>query len=147
MKLKTISTVIVLLTSSGISLNTWAAEKEKVVDIGQREYMNKCVLCHGQSGKGDGSAIDFLKVTPTDLTILSKQNGGVFPVDRVISIIDGREFVKGHGTRDMPIWGKDYSLEKSEAAEYYFDAPYNTEMYVRARILALIDYLNRIQVK
>ena len=88
-----------------------------------------------------------MKIAPSDLTVLSKNNGGVFPVERVISIIDGRDFVKGHGTRDMPIWGKDYSLEKVEAAEYYFDAPYNMELYVRARILALIDYLNRIQVK
>lgn len=144
MQVKTISTIIALFAS--MAFNASVAEKE-YVDIGKVEYMNKCAVCHGQSGKGDGSAIDFLKIAPSDLTILSKQNGGVFPFERVNSVIDGREAVKGHGTRDMPIWGEAYSREKADAAEYFFDTPYDMEMYVRVRILALIDYLNRIQVK
>jgi mono/diheme cytochrome c family protein len=125
-----------------------AAEKEKgKVDLGKQEYQNKCAICHGQSGKGDGGIIDLLKKAPSDLTVLSKKNGGVFPFDRVYAVIDGREVVKGHGDRDMPIWGKDYSTEKVRAAEHYFDVPYDMEMYVRARILSLIDYLNRLQSK
>ena len=116
-------------------------------DIGKREYMNRCAVCHGQSGKGDGGGIDILKTAPTDLTTLSKKNGGVFPFERVYSVIDGRQMVKGHGTRDMPIWGQDFSLERAKADEHFAGMPYNMEMYVRARILALIDYLNRIQVK
>ena len=50
--------------------------------------------------------IDILRVAPTDPTTLSRQNGGVFPFDRVYSVIDGRQAVKGHGSRDMPVWGK-----------------------------------------
>lgn len=117
------------------------------MDLGKAEYMNKCAVCHGQSAKGDGGVADVLKKAPTDLTILSKKNGGVFPFDRIYAVIDGREIVIGHGDRDMPIWGSSYKVEKGEAAEYYFDVPYNMEMYVRARILALIDYLSRIQTK
>lgn len=41
-------------------------------------------------------------------------------------------------------WGRDYRIK---AAEYYFDVPYDPEVYVRGRILALIDYINRIQAK
>ena len=88
-----------------------------------------------------------MKRAPTDLTVLSKNNGGVFPFDRVYAVIDGRQVVKGHGERDMPIWGNDYQTEKAEAAEHFFDVPYDMNMYVRVRILALIDYLNRIQTK
>lgn len=116
-------------------------------DIGQREYMNRCAVCHGASGKGDGGAIDILKTAPTDLTTLSKKNGGVFPFERAYSVIDGRQMVKSHGTRDMPIWGKDYSNEGAKADEHFAGMPYNMEMWVRTRILALIDYLNRIQAK
>ena len=90
---------------------------------------------------------DLLKRTPADLTTLARKNGGVFPVDRVYSVIDGREVMKGHGDRDMPIWGNDYRQEKLEAGEHYYDVPYDMEMYVRARILSLIDYLYRIQAK
>jgi len=62
-------------------------------------------------------------------------------------MIDGREIVKGHGDRDMPAWGNRYSQDRAKAAEYYFDVPYDMDMYIRGRLLALVDYLNRIQSK
>ena len=57
-------------------------------------------------------------------------------------MIDGRQEVKGHGPRDMPVWGRDYQIK---AGEHYGDVAYDPEVYVRGRILALIDYLNRLQ--
>ncbi len=146
MKLQTMSVIASVLASLCLAGNAVAAGKEKI-DLGKQEYMNKCAVCHGQSGKGDGGVADVLKVAPTDLTTLSKKNGGVFPFDRVMMVIDGRQMVKGHGERDMPIWGSDYSREKVQAAQHYFDAPYDMEMYTRTRILSVIDYLNRIQAK
>ncbi len=130
----------------GLGAVTMAAPKDKV-DHGKSEYMEKCALCHGAGGKGDGGVMDLLKKAPSDLTTLSKRNGGVFPFDYVYGVIDGREAIKAHGDRDMPIWGKAYSTENVKAAEHFFDVPYDMEMFVRARILALIDYLNRIQSK
>lgn len=124
----------------------FADEKDKF-DIGKREYMSRCAVCHGPGGKGDGGAMDILKKAPPDLTNLSKNNGGVFPVDRVSAVIDGRQVVKEHGSREMPIWGKEYSTETAKADEHFAGMPYTMEIYVRSRILALIDYLNRIQNK
>jgi mono/diheme cytochrome c family protein len=146
MKLQTMSVIASVLATFCLAGNAVAAGKDKI-DLGKREYMNKCAVCHGQSGKGDGGVADVLKVAPTDLTTLSKKNGGVFPFERVLMSIDGRQVVKGHGDRDMPIWGSDYSREKAQAGEYYFDTPYDMEMYTRARILSIIDYLHRIQAK
>ena len=117
-----------------------AAER---IDLGKSEYEANCILCHGKDLRG-GAYVDFLKATPMDLTQLSRKNGGVFPVARVFDVIDGRQEVKSHGTRDMPIWGRDYQIK---AAEYYVDMPYDGEAYVRGRILALIEYLNRMQAK
>lgn len=133
---------VVALSSAGSALGYGGK-----ADLGKGEYMSKCAVCHGQSATGEGGAIDILKAAPSNLTTLSKNNGGVFPVERVYMVIDGRQVVKGHGTRDMPIWGHDYSQEKAKAGEYFFGMPYDMEMYVRVRILALIDYLNRIQIK
>ena len=111
--------------------------------VGKIEYESNCAGCHGDNGKG-GPFADYLKVAPPDLSQLSKRNGGVFPFERVYKVIDGRQEVKGHGPRDMPIWGRDYQLK---AGGDYVDVGYDPEAYVRGRILALIDYLNRLQAK
>lgn len=139
--------VALALGSGGIAS---AADKKASFDPGKREYLNSCAACHGASGKltaGEGAGVEFLKTTPTDLTTLAKKNGGVFPFDRVYAVIDGRQVVAGHGSRDMPIWGDRYSRETVKAAEHYVDVPYDMETYARARILALIDYIYRLQAK
>jgi mono/diheme cytochrome c family protein len=114
------------------------------LDIGKREYDASCASCHGLDGKGHGSFAELLQVSMPDLTTLSKRNGGVFPISRVYNVIDGREDVKAHGTREMPIWGKHLTFR---AAPQYDDYPYEAEAFVRARILAVIDYLYRLQAK
>lgn len=113
-------------------------------DIGKIEYEQSCATCHGLDGKGRGSIAQTFQLSVPDITTLTRRNGGVFPVSRVYDVIDGREEVKAHGTRDMPIWGKLYSLS---AAPRYDDYAYNPEAAVRGRILALIDYLHRLQQK
>lgn len=146
MQAKSIGIVLVASATIGINGAAVAAGNEKV-DIGKQEFDNKCAVCHGKSGKGDGGVTELLKKAPADLTLLSKKNGGVFPYDRVTAVIDGRTAIKAHGERDMPIWGREYKTETMPAARYYFDVPYDMETYARARILALVDYLNRIQAK
>jgi mono/diheme cytochrome c family protein len=133
--------VAVALSLSGVAA---AAQKAEKSDMGKREWHANCAACHGADGKGSGPITDLLKKSPGDLTTLAKKNNGVFPVARVYEVIDGTKDVKAHGTRDMPIWGQEYSVR---AAEYYQDIQYDPEVYVRARILALIDYLYRLQVK
>lgn len=129
-----------LLASVGAS--GFAAEPA-APDLGKQEFQANCVICHGADGKG-GAYVDMLRTTPPDLTQLAKKNGGVFPVARVYEAIDGRNLPRAHGGSDMPIWGQQYRMR---AAEHYVDVPYNEDAYVRARILALIDYLNRMQAK
>lgn len=130
-----LATALLVTATTGV-----AAER---FDPGKSEYESNCVLCHGANLRG-GAYVDFLKVTPPDLTQLARRNGGVFPFERVYNVIDGRQELRGHGTRDMPIWGKDYQVR---AAQYYVDVPYDPEAYVRVRVLALIDYLNRMQAR
>lgn len=144
--MKSRSIHILVAAAMTVGLTGFAASAEKF-DMGKQEYLNKCAVCHGKSGKGDGGVAEVLKHAPTDLTVLSKNNGGVFPVDRIYRVIDGRDLIKSHGDRDMPVWGRAYLAERVPAAEYYVDAPYNMEMYARSRIMALIDYLNRVQSK
>ena len=118
-----------------------AAEKS----IGQREYESKCVMCHGASGKGDGWFTRFLKTRPATITQLKKNNGGIFPFDRVYQVIDGRKEVSVHGPRDMPVWGAAYRAESGKEHDPYYGLAYVDEGMVRARILALIEYISRLQ--
>lgn len=146
MKHSILSMAVVTALALGTSGLATAQGKGKW-DLGKKEFESKCAVCHGVAGKGNGSYQELLKVPAPDLTVLKKNNGGVFPFDRVYGVIDGRESVRSHGDSEMPIWGKEFSAEKTRAAEYYADVPYDMELYVRGRILALIDYLNRLQVK
>ena len=136
---KLIGASTMIFAATGVTTAV-AADK---VDLGKREYDSNCIACHGKDLKG-GAYVDFLKVTPPDLTQLSKKNGGVFPLERVYAVIDGRQEVKAHGPRDMPIWGRDYQIK---AGEHYVDMNYDPEAFIRGRIFALIDYLNRMQAK
>lgn len=131
-----------LLLALGLLLAGTSVLAQGKADLGKREYDSNCANCHGVDGKGGGAYVEFLKRTPTDLTMLAKRNGGVFPISRVYDVIDGAGV--GHGSRDMPVWGQDYRVK---AGEYYVDVPYDSEVFVRNRILALTEYLSRLQAK
>lgn len=120
-------------------------------DVGKIEYQSSCAACHGADGKGKGPLSVALKSSPTDLTVLAKNNNGVFPVNAVYEVIDGRTSISSHGTRDMPIWGYRYrppqAFKLKQADDYTYSPPASSEGVVHGRILAVIDYLNRIQGK
>ena len=71
---------------------------------GAQTFRTYCASCHGLRAKGDGAVAPSLKVPPPDLTLLAKQNNGVFPAERVRQIIEGKG-VAAHGERTMPVWG------------------------------------------
>ena len=120
-----------------------ALAQQVTPDWGKREFESSCATCHGSGGKGDGPlSKGYLSKAPTDLTVLAKKNGGVLPVSRLYAWIDGSAAVGVHGTRDMPVWGTRYKLR---AGEYYVDVEYDPQAYVRARILSLVDYVDRLQ--
>jgi mono/diheme cytochrome c family protein len=124
----------------------------EVLDPGKAEYHSSCAPCHGMDGKGNGPISAELKAMPPDLSVVAKKNNGVFPFNSVYEMIDGRKTVIAHGTRDMPIWGDRYAPELTKAliprpSENLLSLFYDPEAIVRMRILAVIDYLNRIQEK
>lgn len=142
--MKPIKTAAALVAGAVIALagNSYADE---TADIGKQEYDSNCAVCHGKSGKGDGPYAGITVTRIPDLTVLSKNNGGVFPFARVYASIDGTDVIKSHGSRDMPIWGTEYRFKGAEQyGEFSVRIP---ESYVRARILALTEYIYRLQGK
>jgi len=116
-----------------------AASAQTNLDVGKRQYDSACAVCHGISGKGDGPYRQFLIKPPSDLTILAKKNGGVLPVSRLYDVIDGRWEVLAHGPREMPVWGRGFI--------YLDSADLCSDPLAGVRILAVIDYINRLQAK
>lgn len=121
-----------------------AASAQDAMTIGQFEYSNSCVQCHGAAGKGDGPLVSFMTGTMPDLTQLQKNNGGVFPVTRVFGVIDGSAAAGPHGTSEMPAWGQRYRKSAPEWLGYQ-GAPGEAEALARLRVLALVEYVASLQ--
>jgi len=65
----------------------------------------------------------------------------VFPRQRLQAIVDGREILKNHGDREMPVWGVWFKME----AEQDLGGAEGDEGTVQRRITALIDFLETLQ--
>ena len=107
---------------------------------------------HGANGKGGGSLAPVLNKAPANLTILAKKNNGVLPVGAIYGTFYGINEIMSHGTRDMPIWGNRYAPSPETAlvpkpTDRFSVPTYEPDAVIRTRILAIIDYLNRIQEK
>jgi mono/diheme cytochrome c family protein len=130
-----------------------AAAQAEDVDIGKSEFQSSCASCHGADAKGKGPVSDQLKIPPPDLTILAKNNNGVFPTQALFETLYGSKKIPAHGTREMPIWGERFNPIVNlphNVDPYYWrlaGPEQNPEVVVRTRILAVIDYLNRVQQK
>jgi mono/diheme cytochrome c family protein len=130
-----------------------AAAQAEDLDIGKSEFQSSCASCHGADAKGKGPVSGQLGTPPSDLTTLAKNNNGVFPTNAVYETIYGSKTIPAHGTREMPIWGERFNPIVN--LPHYVDPYYwqkagpqqSPEVVVRTRILAVIDYLNRIQQK
>lgn len=142
--MKPVRAIAVIAGAMTVALPMLAVGQQQKLDLGKREYDANCAACHGVKGAGDGPFGELLKSSVPDLTTLAKRNNGVFPFMRVYEMVDGTQMVRAHGTRDMPIWGTDYRIK---GAEYYMEIPYDPEAYVRTRILALTEYVYRLQQK
>jgi len=104
---------------------------------GRISYGYYCASCHGLDGRGGGPVADALTSRPSNLTSITSRYGGIYPADLVYEYVDGREYVRAHGTRDMPVWGNVWA----EA-----DGSHVQRAVVDQRITELVKYLETLQV-
>lgn len=119
------------------------AQEEPIEEIGKQEFIRSCAACHGDDGRGGGPVAELLVIKPPDLTSIRKRHGGEFPASRVYRIIDGRNELRAHGRRDMPIWGDRYRADALRGLPLPLDA--GADAVVHGRILSLVFYLDYIQ--
>jgi hypothetical protein len=138
-----------MLSMSGVSS---ADEDAQALETGRAEFLSKCAVCHGVDGKGTGPMSSKLKVKPADLTILAKRSDGVFLPGVIYEKIDGRYGARSPSESAMPIWGcrreaapNPQGKVKPKSLDSLLDLACDSEDRIRARILAVVGYLARIQ--
>ena len=117
-----------------------AEELKSAEAMGQVEFTDSCSLCHGENAKGDGIFSSMLTMPTPDLTLLSKKNNGVFPYREVYAVIDGRDEIKQHGSRRMPIWG-----DRFKSTTWFTVNQEYADTLVRGTIFELLLNLDSIQ--
>jgi mono/diheme cytochrome c family protein len=152
MSTMSIKNIIVVVTSLFVFTCTIAAQENtqappaKVIQhvpvkavspaSGKDMYMSYCAVCHGTDGKGGGPAASALKIPPTDLTLLTKTNGGKYPALKVTSTIRGETALPSHGSKEMPVWGTLFwTMSSGHQSE------------VQQRVVNLTHYIETMQAK
>ncbi len=172
------SWLIIVNTLIGLNVPVWpqdlggsAGEFDQFpqYDAGRTAFLANCSVCHGADGKGAGPRSAELNTKPADLTVLAKNNDGVFSPSVVYKMIDGREAIRTHRSMDMPIWGcrhpnpsvvrskvhkRRYTTEPASRTkvdtpnvESFLDLACDPEPIIKARILSIVEYLSYIQEK
>ncbi|MEJ6398872.1 c-type cytochrome [Yoonia sp. 208BN28-4] len=132
-------TGLMAITALALAGCTEEADDTRVdVFRGKALYQSQCAACHGPNGEGAGAASLGLGGPPPSLVTLSAQNGGVFPRDYVLGVIDGLE---RHNSPDaaMPEFGAGDMGPLILVEEDGLATPIPAEM------LALATYLESIQ--
>ncbi|MEO9633174.1 MAG: c-type cytochrome [Sulfitobacter sp.] len=99
-----LKTSLALLAAFGTVLAACSAPSMPEAPDGAKFYVENCVACHGMSAKGDGPLASTLDAAPTDLTLLARENGGMFPRARALSYVYGHPEQR-ELARDMPQFG------------------------------------------
>lgn len=108
-------------------------------NAGRVLYVDKCAVCHGFAGKGDGDLADGLDTRPADLTRIAARRDGTWPVLEVMAIVDG--YSKRYlPDSEMPIY--DDFLEGNLVT---FDTGNGVTQKVPANLLAIVRYLETLQ--
>ena len=139
MHLRTVKFLLFMLPATwflGISLVS--PQPMEVIAGGELEYQHACVSCHGHEARGDGVMRRYLTVQPANLRLIAKNNGGKFPFWEVYHKIEGQTEVRGHGSREMPVWGDRFRTEAGRDGKA-------TIAQAAGRILSLTYYLEYIQ--
>jgi mono/diheme cytochrome c family protein len=136
--LRTIVTIGLVLTALAIAI----APRPAAAQSGKQDYIAYCAECHGADGKGNGPTSRAIPMNPPppDLTRLAERNGGKFPFQQVVDIIDGRKNIPSHERIQMPFLGTTLQQPGKEFTP-------ESDAQVKRRIEAMAQYVESLQQK
>lgn len=128
--------VLSLVVAAGLSAGAAGAQD---AEVGKEIYERYCATCHDLNATGNGPMAPVLVLQPTNLTALTQNNDGVFPMQRVVMRIDGRDPLVSHGS-PMPVYGDFFEGEtislKTESGQPILTSP---------AVVDLVAYLQSLQ--
>ena len=74
---------------------------------------------------------------PANLTLLSKNNGGVFPEGEVRDFIVGTRTIASHGSREMPVWAYAFMFRQDGLARPFVPVLTPQEANYRINLLQM----------
>jgi mono/diheme cytochrome c family protein len=110
------------------------------VDHGRALFQTHCATCHGADAAGNGPLAGALVLQPPNLTTLSAENDGVFPLERVVNRIDGTDPLVSHGS-PMPVFGPYFEGVANVGMKLQSGQP----IMVSEPIADLVGYLQSVQ--
>jgi hypothetical protein len=143
--LTTLLLMVVLIGCSGTVLGDVTIKRvplrwEMIANLpGEQVYSNICAVCHGAGGKGDGPAASALGTVVPDLTVLARNNDGLFPRKQVEHAILGRFRDESNGKSKMPYFGEHFRFLGTGVS----GPPRNAYMWERTHTLA--TYVESLQ--
>jgi mono/diheme cytochrome c family protein len=104
---------------------------------GEELFGRFCASCHGAGARGNGPVAATLNVSVPDLTTI-RVRYGEFREGMIRDVIDGRGIdMQAHGTRTMPVWGRELWVEEG--------ADVDAQKSAREAIDKLVQYLRSLQ--
>jgi mono/diheme cytochrome c family protein len=132
-----------LILSTALFLGSFSGNLAVAEDLtdytGPQLYKRFCASCHGPQGLGDGPVAPYFKLQPPDLTRITRRSGGEFPAERIRRIVDGRGPLPPHGSREMPVWGRELAAADGDRGP-------RGENRVTVLIDRLVDHLKALQL-
>lgn len=108
---------------------------------GEVLYFNHCAACHGIELTGAGVMAGVMVIKPADLTILSRENDGTFPLLRVVQRIDGRDPLVSHGS-PMPVYGDFF-----EGSDIFLKTESGQPLATSAPVAELVEFIKSKQAE
>lgn len=106
---------------------------------GEALFLRHCATCHGIDANGMGPMAPVLLIQPTDLTRLAARNAGVFPTERVVKRIDGRDPLVSHGS-PMPVFGDFF-----EGRDAAIKTPAGQPILTSQPVVDLVTWIESVQ--
>ena len=133
-------------------VSSLAMAGDKVSETAKADFAAYCASCHGVDGMGNGPLADTLKVKPTDLTVISKKNDGIF----LTRCCARRSRAGSWAWRARTVRGKCLSGVRSSArspnhppggsgGDYSGSFAQCVNLAARARVMNIADYIESIQ--
>ncbi len=110
--------------------------------VGKQIFDGNCTVCHGSAGRGDGPHAALLDRPVPDLALITKRNGGSFPLADVMSTINGYTRAKS-GSTVMP--GFEFGAEMANSSMILFDTGDGIATPTPSKLIAIAEYLQSIQ--